>query len=99
MAGINEVRPVFGLSEDLTIADAAAIHQSMLDVLRSASSVTLDGSEVEQVDGAGIQLLAAFMKEAAERQIEIRWQGVSDPLRSAAAQLGLGDFLRLAGTV
>lgn len=89
--------PVFNLESSLTIVEAASMQQSMLNLFSSTFGVILDGSEVEQVDAAGIQLLAVIMKKAAERQIEIRWSGASDQLCSAAAQLGLDDLLSLAG--
>ena len=73
-----------------------AVQQKMLELLKTESALILDGAEVEQIDGAGIQLLAVFMKEAGERNIAIRWSGVSDRLRLAADQLGLGGFLGLS---
>ena len=93
----DEVMPLIDLASSLTIAEVSSLKKTILDLFRSASGVTLDGSEIEQVDGAGIQLLAAVMKEAGERQIEIRWSGASQQLRSAATQLGLDELLGLAG--
>ena len=83
------------LDSSLTIAEVAGLQGSMRSLLESAMTLTLNGSSVEQVDGAGIQLLAAFINEAANRRIEIHWTGVSLPLRSAAVQLSLDAFLGL----
>jgi len=93
----SELMKVLDLESSLTISEAACLQRLMLNLFESASVVTLDGSGVEQVDGAGVQLLAAFMKEAAERQVEVRWSGVSDRLWSAATQLGLAEVLDLKG--
>jgi ABC-type transporter Mla MlaB component len=93
----RELMPVLDLGSSLTIAEAACLQKIMLNLFESVSVMSLNGSDIEQVDGAGIQLLAAFMKEAAERQIEVRWSGVSDRLWSAATQLGLADLLGLVG--
>ena len=94
----DAVMPLLDLASSLTIAEVSSLKKTILDLFRSASGVTLDGAEIEQVDGAGIQLLAAVMKEAGERQIEIRWSGASQQLRSAATQLGLDELLGLGNT-
>lgn len=87
--------PIFDLDSSLTISDVFGLRRTLLELLRSSPEVALDGSNVEQVDCAGIQLLAVFFREAVERQLEIRWRGVSDQLRSSARQLGLDNLLQL----
>ncbi|HXK55100.1 MAG: STAS domain-containing protein [Gammaproteobacteria bacterium] len=85
------------LESSVTISNVAPLQQSMQALFEaSVTLVALDGREVEQVDGAGVQLLAAFLKEATERRVGVQWTGASDRLRSAAIQLGLNAELGLA---
>ncbi len=84
--------------DSLTIADAAEWHQRLTDALKSSGALSFDGSDVEQVDGAGIQLLAAFVKEAATLYVAFEWCGASQVLREAAGQSGLADLLQLSET-
>ena len=85
------------LGSSLTIADVGEMHQRLEVFVNTGPGVRglLCGGEVEQVDSAGIQLLAAVMKEALARQIEIGWRDASQVLCDAADQLGLGDVLRV----
>ena len=55
----------------------------------------LDGTAVERVDGASLQLLVAFRRAAAAGNCAVTWLGVSTTLRDAAALLGLTDELDL----
>ncbi len=88
---------VVPLGDSLTIVEAAELGSRLTGVFDSGAPVTLDGSQVEQVDGAGIQLLAALMKEAASRQVEIAWCACSAVVVEAAGQLGLDGLLQLGG--
>lgn len=87
---------VFHLGQDLTIADATDVQQRMLELLRSGGGdIQLDGGSLAQVDGAGIQLLAALANEAKIRGLKFAWMGASESLVSAARQLGLETLLHL----
>jgi anti-anti-sigma regulatory factor len=81
------------LPPTLTIADAGEFHAVLEGVLHGAVPVTLDGSSVESVDGAGLQLLAGFIKSADESSLPVSWCGASERLREAAAIVGLGGVL------
>lgn len=83
----------FELPDSLTIADVGDVYADLKGRLAGNVSLTLDGSRVESIDGAGAQLLAVFMKEAAERQIGVQWIQVSDRLQQAVDQLGLSSVL------
>lgn len=67
--------------------------------LHSESDVEIDGSNVERVDSAGIQLLLSFKKELEKHASQMQWVGASDSLRAAIEQLGVGNefSLPLAG--
>jgi anti-anti-sigma regulatory factor len=90
---------VVSLGESLTIADVTNLNSEVATIFDSGNRVSIDGSEIEQVDGAGLQLLAVLVKEAAERQVEISWDGVSESLEQAAAQMGIADLLQFSQKV
>lgn len=82
------------LPADCRIADLAAL-KSALEAALSAPAAALDGSLVERIDTAALQLLAVFRREAAARGVAVAWQGASDVLRDGAARLGLAQTLEL----
>ncbi|HEC16551.1 MAG TPA: STAS domain-containing protein [Sedimenticola sp.] len=84
---------VFG--DSLIIADVADWHQRLSDALKGDGALMLDGGDLEQVDGAGLQLLAAFMKEAVTLHLTVEWSAASQVLCEAADQSGLAGLLRL----
>jgi len=83
------------LDVSLTIAEVSPLYEHMLRIFDKYDKVQLNGDAIEQIDGAGIQLLAAFIKQAVEEHAQVEWIGVSDKLRESAEQLGLTDLLRI----
>ena len=57
------------------------------------SVLLLEVARLEQVDGAGIQLLCALMKEARTVGARIEWEGHSGALQESAHRMGLAAFL------
>ena len=55
----------------------------------------IDGRDVDIVDGAGLQLLAAFVKDLIGKTVEVSWVGASDNLVRAARQFGVYNALGL----
>jgi len=86
---------VLELDSCLTIAEVGPLAEQLAGVFDSGDSLVLNGGEIEQIDGAGIQLLAGLMKEAAAQQAQVAWSGTTVVLREAAAQLGLAELLHL----
>lgn len=95
--GADPDRLAVSLPSSLTIADVAEVHADLMATLDSQSEWTLDASDVEVIDGSGIQLLAALSKAAEQRQARLAWSGVSAVVTAAADQLGLTGVLRLDG--
>ncbi len=86
----------FALPEQMSIQEVGELHAVLRDMLDAGGGIHLDASGVESVDGAGIQLLAAFFKEAVAHQISVEWAGgVSPTLVEAADVLGLRELLRI----
>jgi ABC-type transporter Mla MlaB component len=59
----------------------------------------IDGTAVDRVDTAGLQLLAAFVRDLRAEARPVEWVGYSDALNKAAQALGLHAALCLPGTV
>ena len=87
---------VLHMESSLTIADVDHCYTRLSGRLERGTAVVIDGGDLETVDGAGLQLLAAFVKEVGEQQLPLRWARVSEPLQRAAGVLGLTSALRLA---
>ena len=98
MAGKNkaeassEVR--LGIPADFRIADVTDMHRQLGDVL-DVAQIMLDGSAVDRIDTAALQLLVVFQREVRQRGNQLNWAGVSAPLHDAASQLGLAQALEL----
>jgi len=83
------------LEQSLTIAEVSEWHEKIMGLCDTEDQLSLKGGDLEIVDGAGLQLLAATMKEAAERHIVVTWFSVSDQLKRAAESVGLAAALGL----
>lgn len=84
------------LGESLTIRDVAEVYEQLV----TESTATVDGfvlsaGELQQVDGAGLQMLTAFVREVEGRGATLSWSAASDPLTEGAVHMGLTDALRL----
>lgn len=82
------------LSNYFTIDMAQDFYAELDSALQSESDVEIDGSNVERVDSAGIQLLLSFKNEFEKHSSQIQWLGASDSLRATAEQLGVESELR-----
>ena len=83
------------LEAALGIVDARALHEKLSAVLACATPVVLDGSRVERLDAAAMQVLACFCRAARERGLAINWQSPSSGLQQAAQWLGLEFILEM----
>jgi anti-anti-sigma regulatory factor len=86
---------VFALSADCTVAESAALKSGLLEILREPVSVTLDIASVQRIDTAGMQLIAAFVRERESLGLQIQWRGAAPAFTSAARLLGVASVLRL----
>ena len=85
------------LGPALTIVEVAAVRGQLQAALTGEGELRLSAGELEQLDGAGLQLLAAFCKEAAKQERAVKWTAASPVLMSAAELLGLDEGLGLHG--
>lgn len=84
------------LEAALGIRDARVLHQKLDTVLAAATAVVLDGSRVERLDAAAMQVLAGFAHAARERGLALTWQSPSPVLQQAARVLGFESILEMA---
>lgn len=81
---------VLALGPDLTIAQAAACRDTLVDALCSGpGDLSLDLSAVTDIDSAGLQLLLATRRSVRERGAALRLMGVSATVQDALAVFGL----------
>lgn len=83
------------LPDSIGIADVAEVKVFLEPYLSGHESLTIDGSEVDTIDGAGLQLLVGFVREATNQPIALKWDGVSEVLIQAAAHFGVSAVLGL----
>jgi anti-anti-sigma regulatory factor len=81
------------LDARMTIVQAASLHSSLLAHLAAGGPIAIDGTRVEEIDTAILQLLASLWRTAAERGFACSWTGVSDGLRRTANLLGMTEML------
>jgi ABC-type transporter Mla MlaB component len=86
---------VFALSADCTVAESAALKSALLENLSLPTPVTLDIGCVQRIDTAGIQLLAAFVREREGLGLQVQWRGSAPAFTSAARLLGVASVLKL----
>lgn len=89
---------VLRLEASLVIGDVGEFYQACHRALENAGPLTIDGSAIEVIDGAGLQLLAACVKEAVGQGREVCWQAASDALRRASRVMGVDQPLGLGRT-
>ncbi|GIX21970.1 MAG: hypothetical protein KatS3mg121_0753 [Gammaproteobacteria bacterium] len=82
------------LPATLKIGEVRAFKEELTKRL-DRERITLDGAAVERIDGAGLQLLAAFLRAVDARGGRAEWRRPSAALREAAARCGLADALKL----
>ncbi|TVQ70902.1 MAG: STAS domain-containing protein [Chromatiaceae bacterium] len=80
------------LPDSLDISYAAELHALLRDSLQAEEGVELEAAGVCRMDTAGLQLLAAFLREAHTRGVPVRLVEPSEALISAAGRLGLSGI-------
>ena len=80
-----------------TLHEAVALRSACLAALGASEPPVLDGSRVECVDSAGLQVLVAFTIDCMERSLNFRWRGRSPVLEQGIRRLGLEPLLDSPG--
>jgi ABC-type transporter Mla MlaB component len=77
------------LPSQCTLATADGLRGHLTEALRNVKPVTLDARSVERVDAAGMQLLAAFVRDRAAHGLSVHIEQPSSALLEAQRLLGL----------
>ncbi len=85
----------FSVAAECTVADANTLKTGLAKLLDSAAAVTLDISAVQRIDTAGLQVIAAFVRERESHGRQVQWHGDAPALTAAAQLLGLNALLKL----
>ncbi len=80
----------------MTIVQAADLHRTLLARLALGNAVVIDGTRVEEIDTAILQMLVSLWRTCLQRGIACTWLGASDALRRSADLVGLGDMLHFS---
>lgn len=99
-AAAEPVRQVMGgaglkLEASCTLRDTIDMQFQLLAVDFGDSDVVVDGSAVERIDTAGLQLLVSFARHQAGRGKSICWKAVSPELMRGSQLLGVERMLGL----
>ena len=80
------------LPSDCTIRAIGGLHSCLR---RMPELAAFDGSAVQRIDRAGMQLLLAFIRERRAACAAVTWSGASPALLAAARALGLTTAMKL----
>ena len=83
------------LAGECTVAGAETLKGELARRLGESSPVTLDVSALQRIDTAGLQLLAAFVRDRRTAGRAVAWRGRAPALEAAAGLLGLYTMLEL----
>ncbi len=84
------------LEASCTLRDSLDMQFQLLAVDFGDSDVIVDGSAVERIDTAGLQMLLSFAKYQATRGKPVLWTAASPELLRCSQLLGLAGLLGLA---
>ena len=81
-----------------TIRTITSLQTELAERLDESGPLQIDATAVDRVDTAGLQLLAAFVRDLRAEARTVEWVGCSDALQKAVRALGLHSALCLPGT-
>ena len=86
------------LEASCTLRDSIDMQFQLLAVDFGDSDVLVDGSAVERIDTAGLQMLLSFTRHQATRGKSVKWSAVSPELSRGSQLLGLDSLLGIPDT-
>ena len=89
-------RPHLKLEAGCTLRDSIDMQFLLLSTDCGSGKVIVDGTQVEHIDTAGLQLLVAFAQTQARAGRALQWSGVSDQLVRSSQRLGVDAVLGIA---
>ena len=87
---VTQASNVYKFDAVMTVSQSIGLKEQFGDLLENnVSDITLDGSAVENIDSAALQLLLAFFIELKARNCRVFWSNVSPQLLGRSRALGL----------
>lgn len=83
------------MAAECTVADAGSLKTGLAKLFDTADAVTLDVSALQRIDTAGLQVIAAFVRDRESQGRQVLWRGEAPALTAAAQLLGLNALLKL----
>jgi phospholipid transport system transporter-binding protein len=83
------------LAAECTVAEADGLKAELARRLDESGPVTMDVTALQRIDTAGLQLLAAFVRDRRTAGRSVAWRGRAAALEAAASLLGLNGMLEL----
>jgi len=84
------------LGDSIDISRVSIAYAELKASLQSSSTVNLNISDISHIDGAGIQLLYAYIKTAEKQGLNISISEPSASVRTAAEILGLDKLMGMS---
>jgi len=81
------------LAGEVTIFTAEEIRRQLLAAIDGEDDVDVDLSQVTEIDTAGVQLIVAALREAAQRGRELSFTAGSAPVVEVMGLLGLSSCM------
>ena len=85
------------LGASCTIHEAPALRSHLIAQASHPGPYEIDGTAVQQIDTAGVQLVVAFALDCLEKGVHYFWTGRSPALDEAIRTLGVGALLESPG--
>lgn len=82
----------------MTIYHAAQLKEVLLDAIERAACVRFDLSAVPEIDCAGLQLIVAARRSAADRQQSCEFVAASEHVQATLTLLGQADSINAVPT-
>jgi len=89
----NSQEDIICFDEILDITLVFQYYERFNQVLNNQKTIVLNADKVEKVDGAGLQLIATFIKSAESLNVQVTWSGVSEAFKKNASLIGLSSSL------
>lgn len=86
------------LPASCTLREAVALKETLLSSVDVENALSMDARAVERIDTAGMQVLAAFVRERATQSRTVEWLGLSETFLEAVRLLGLSSSLSIPDT-
>ncbi len=83
----------FVFDAELDITGVLPVHEKLNELLNHQKQFVLNAENVTKIDGAGLQLIAAFVLAANKLNLQVSWTGVSEIFEKNAQILGLTEIL------